>query len=250
MWWKQHKWRVLGPVLALILLTAAFFADGGIPADRTQDVDSAPQAAEQTTPPAEQPEAPEEPTVPKSTVQADASETTGQSAQPEEAPPQTEPASDVPVLPEEPAQTAEATKDGAYSCTLSISCAAVLDNLDQCAAEKQSLIPANGWVLEPLTVSFSQGESVFDVLQRVCRQQNIHLEFENTPLYDSAYIEGISNLYEFDAGPLSGWMYQVNDWFPNYGCSRYQLQDGDTVRWVYTCDLGADIGAEDAAGQQ
>ena len=27
-------------------------------------------------------------------------------------------------------------------------------------------------------------------------------------------------------GNGSGWMYQVNDWFPNYGCSRYQLQDG------------------------
>ena len=37
-------------------------------------------------------------------------------------------------------------------------------------------------------------------------------------------------------------MYKVNGWFPNYGCSRYQLQDGDTVCWVYTCDLGSDVG--------
>ena len=57
------------------------------------------------------------------------------------------------------------------------------------------------------------------------------------------YIEGIGNLYEFDCGAESGWMYAVNGWFPNYGCSQYALQDGDTVTWVYTCDLGRDVGS-------
>ena len=45
------------------------------------------------------------------------------------------------------------------------------------------------------------------------------MEFENTPMYNSAYIEGIHNLYELDCGERSGWMYKVNDWFPNYGCA-------------------------------
>ena len=40
----------------------------------------------------------------------------------------------------------------------------------------------------------------------------------------------------------SCWMYKVNDWFPNYGCSRYQVQPGDVICWVYTCDLGYDVG--------
>ena len=74
------------------------------------------------------------------------------------------------------------------------------------------------------------------------------MEFSVTPIYDSAYIEGIANLYEFDCGELSGWMYRVNGWFPNYGCSRYVLQDGDTVEWLYTCDLGEDVGGGYAAG--
>lgn len=38
-------------------------------------------------------------------------------------------------------------------------------------------------------------------------------------------------------------MYAVNGWFPNYGCSQYALQDGDTVTWVYTCELGRDVGS-------
>ena len=62
------------------------------------------------------------------------------------------------------------------------------------------------------------------------------------------YIQGINNLYEFDVGSLSGWMYSVNGWFPNYGCSRYALQYGDVVYWVYTCDLGYDVGGGYSTG--
>ena len=39
------------------------------------------------------------------------------------------------------------------------------------------------------------------------KKNKIHMEFENTPLYNSAYVEDIANLYEFDCGELSGWMY-------------------------------------------
>ncbi|MDR2296437.1 MAG: DUF4430 domain-containing protein, partial [Clostridiales Family XIII bacterium] len=77
----------------------------------------------------------------------------------------------------------------------------------------------------------------------------IHMEFENTPIYNSAYIEGINNLYEFDAGELTGWMYKVNGWYPNYGCSRYRLAAGDVIEWHYTCDLGRDLGAEWLGGK-
>ena len=143
----------------------------------------------------------------------------------------------------EPVEPQEAqVTDAAYTCTISISCATILDNMDDLDPEKTELVPADGWLLQPVTVTFQAGESVFDVLVRTCREQNIHMEYVNTPMYNSAYIEGIGNLYEFDCGNLSGWMYQVNEWFPTYGCSRYALHDGDVIRWVYTCDLGADVG--------
>lgn len=144
-------------------------------------------------------------------------------------------------------QTAEVSNE-AYHCTISISCATLLSNKELLDPDKVELVPSDGWVLQPMEVTFYEGENVFQVLQRVCKQQKIHLEFMDTPLYNSAYIEGIHNLYEFDAGDLSGWMYQVNGWFPNYGCSRYQLQDGDTIEWVYTCDLGNDVGGGTSAG--
>lgn len=130
---------------------------------------------------------------------------------------------------------------GGLTCTLSISCANLVDS-DVLAEAKRPLVPDSGWLLEPVECSFAEGESVFDVLSRVVRENKIHMEFVETPAYNSVYIEGIGNLYEFDGGPQSGWMYCVNGEFPNYGCSTVKLQDGDVVEWVYTLDLGNDVG--------
>ena len=136
----------------------------------------------------------------------------------------------------------------AYTCTLSVRCDTILNNIGNLNPEKVELVPENGVILAATTVTFYEGESVFNVLQREMRRAGIHMEFVNTPIYNSAYIEGINNLYEFDCGNLSGWMYKVNDWFPNYGCSRYQLKQGDVIEWIYTCDLGRDIGGHNAVG--
>lgn len=144
----------------------------------------------------------------------------------------------------EPQQSEETleVEEVEYQCTLSVSCAAVLDQMDALDGEKWEMVPEDGWILPPTEVVFYEGESVFHVLQRTLKTEKIHLEFANAPLYKTAYIEGIGNLYELDAGALSGWMYAVNEWYPNYGCSRYILQDGDEIVWRFTCNLGDDIG--------
>ncbi|MDR2358132.1 MAG: DUF4430 domain-containing protein [Oscillospiraceae bacterium] len=138
--------------------------------------------------------------------------------------------------------------DTSLTCTLSVRCDAILDNIDWLDPEKVELVPPDGVIFPVTPVTFYEGESVFDVLRREMRRAGIHMEFMDTPMYNSAYIEGINNLYEFDCGELSGWMYKVNDWFPNYGCSRYRLKDGDVVEWVYTCSLGVDVGGYYAVG--
>ena len=139
--------------------------------------------------------------------------------------------------------------DNTIKCTFSISCATVLDNMDKLHKSKKDIIPDDGWILKPVTVTFNEGESVFDVLKQVCKDNKIQLEFSFTPIYNSSYIEGINNLYEFDCGSLSGWTYEVNDWFPNYGCSRYEVKNGDVIEWQYTCDLGGDIGGYYSVGE-
>jgi hypothetical protein len=131
-----------------------------------------------------------------------------------------------------------------YTCTLYIGCEQILGNMNALDPAKKDIVPKDGVIYAKKRVSFSKGESVFDILKRETRAGNIHMEFVNTPVYNSAYIEGIANIYEFDCGSLSGWMYNVNGWYPNYGCSRYEVQEGDAIEWRYTCDLGRDLGAD------
>ncbi len=132
-------------------------------------------------------------------------------------------------------------------CTFSISCDTINDNISNLKREKRSLVPADGWILQPTRVEIKEGDTVFDVLKRVTRDEGIQMEFNMTPAYGSAYIEGIANLYEFDCGALSGWMYSVNGEFPGYGCSEYELSSGDIAEFKYTCDLGKDVGGYDAS---
>lgn len=160
--------------------------------------------------------------------------------------------------PDEPSKVSEELSSGAgvvpgvpeevLHATLSVTCAVLVGNtaLD---SEKAALVPADGVIFPAASVEFYPGESVFNLLSREMRKNGIHMEFKSSAAYRTAYVEGIGNLYEFDAGELSGWMYRVNGSFPNKGCSSYLLSDGDTVEWVYTCDLGKDVGAEQTAAE-
>ena len=190
--------------------------------------------------------APMEPSVPESApgpASEEAPENPGETAKEAKDRYQTVPVPESKPEPVEPQETS-VDETAALSCTFSIRCDAILDNLDRFEPDKLSVLPADGVIFAETTLDFYEGESAFDVLLRVTKDNKIHMEFNMTPMYNSASIEGINNIYEFDCGDLSGWMFKVNGWFPNYGCSRYQLSDGDVVEWVYTCDLGRDVGQE------
>ena len=281
--WQKHKWKIIVPVLIVLALAAAFtLGDRDMP--KQKDTSEQPTVADPVETPEQDTAAADVPddvetgpveTPAESTPEPSGDPQAGESAQanteqPEYVSPeeiqasatgeyeevggmmidtgtgkdkyQTDPVPEGKPIPVEPEDVE--IGDAEYTCTLSISCATILDNMELCNKEKRELVPEDGWILKPMTVTFYEGESVFNILQRTCKQQKIHMEFENTPIYNSAYIEGINNLYEFDVGNTSGWMYKVNGWFPNYGCSRYQLKDGDVIEWVYTCDLGKDVGGD------
>lgn len=141
-------------------------------------------------------------------------------------------------------QTSAVKPDVRNVCTISIDCETILNNKDKLSENALKFVPSTGTVL-PTTEYYIENENttVFDVLKKVCRDNNIHLEFSYTPAYHSSYIEGIANLYERDCGSLSGWMYSVNGKYPNVGCSEVTVKNGDVIKWRYTCDLGWDVGA-------
>ena len=104
-----------------------------------------------------------------------------------------------------------------HVCTITIVCDTILDNTNNLNEEKAPFVPRNGTILPKTRVSFVEGDTVFEVLNKVCEAADIQIEYSWTPMYNSYYIEGINHLYEFDCGPESGWMYKVDEWFPNYG---------------------------------
>ena len=136
-------------------------------------------------------------------------------------------------------------KDETVTCTIEIRCDTLNggDNLTEDAKDAGKIPYAkNPTILSTYSVTVPKGQSVYDVLLLACRNNGIHVEASYTAMYESYYVEGINHLYEFDGGELSGWMYKVNGQFPNYGCSAYTVKPGDVIVWLYTCDLGKDVG--------
>ncbi len=155
-----------------------------------------------------------------------------------------------------PAVNPTPTKPQKLRCTVSIDCSTILNNMDKLKSGKEFFVPADGKILKTVTVEFEQGETVFDILKRACannpcsgncqycQSSGIQLEYSYSGGYGSYYVEGIHQIYEKDCGSKSGWMFKVNGVFPNLGCSSYTVKNGDKIEWLYTCDLGEDIGAE------
>ena len=127
-------------------------------------------------------------------------------------------------------------------CMVEIRCDTVVDTGKLTNQAVAKYIPKDGTILAETRVEITDGETAFEVLKRDTREKRIQMEFRNDPLYSGAYIEGINHLYELDGGSGSGWMYKVNGWFPNYGCSQYKMKDGDKMVWCYTCNIGKDVG--------
>ena len=132
--------------------------------------------------------------------------------------------------------------------TISIRCDTVLSNLDDLgpALKQGDYIPSDGVILPPTEYVLRPGDTVFDILDRAVRYNKIQMEYQGSDenSYGSVYIRGINYLYEFSCGPLSGWMYRVDGEYPNFGCSKNELKDGQNIEWIYTCDLGEDVRCE------
>lgn len=118
--------------------------------------------------------------------------------------------------------------------TVSIDCSTVAGMSDNGST------PDDGIILSETTFPFQNGDSVFDLLTDAVRKAGIQMEYTGASK-SMAYVKGINNLYEYDYGELSGWMYCVNGEFLSVGCGSYAVQDGDKICWRYTTELGEDF---------
>lgn len=119
------------------------------------------------------------------------------------------------------------------SVKMTIRCDTVVGKSDS------EFIPSDGVILELTEFEIEEGDTVYDILVEAAQKYGIQLE--NNGSAEMVYIAGINYLYELDFGDLSGWVYHVNGSAQSVGCGQYKLSDGDTVEWLYSCELGNDL---------
>ncbi|MEK4192261.1 S-layer homology domain-containing protein [Paenibacillus sp. FSL L8-0323] len=100
-----------------------------------------------------------------------------------------------------------------------------------------------GYVVPSVQVELQSGDTVWSVLKRVLDSRGIDYRDSWNSDFGSVYVESIAGDGEFDHGSGSGWMYNVNGKYPNYGASSYDLSAGDRIQWRYTTNLGVDLNA-------
>jgi len=228
---KKHKGKILFWTFAVILLTFAFFqgedeikpVPQAVWEEQTEIFDTESLKNTETEP------IPEiTPTEPPQKVENKVKQEIQSTQQPIKEP------IEIPETPEE-------VQEEQNTCFIEVRCDSLVINIDSVKKEKRDIVPKSGVILSLREVSFDEGDSAFDVLQEELKKNKIHLEFQGTTVYDSVYIEGIANLYEFDAGAMSGWIYKVNGITPSIGCSMYEVKNGDKIQFLYTCNMGRDL---------
>ncbi len=97
--------------------------------------------------------------------------------------------------------------------------------------------PTSGFYLQQIQ-GFQSSDNIPDFLR-------VHLENNGFAVYDEGEIDELGEFY-YTSG--SGWMYAVNNVFPNVGFADSYLSDGDVVRVQFTLAYGQDIGGMAAMG--
>lgn len=142
----------------------------------------------------------------------------------------------------------EDIKEDSETVTVSIRCDTLLQpenwKMLKKQLRKEKYVPKDGVILKESTYVLREGDTAFDLTKRACQYNKIQMEYSgpDTNLYSTVFIQGINHLYDHSCGELSGWMFRLNGKFPSRGPSAVELKDGDKVEWVYTCDLGRDVG--------
>jgi hypothetical protein len=93
------------------------------------------------------------------------------------------------------------------------------------------------------TITVPVGSSAFDVFDAALGNAGI----QYTEVSDS-YISVINGLSEYDNGPNSGWLYEVNGESATVGCRDYVVSAGDKIVFHYTDDYSQETGSAQWSG--
>ncbi|MBR2099956.1 MAG: DUF4430 domain-containing protein [Eubacterium sp.] len=118
-------------------------------------------------------------------------------------------------------------------CYITVECKSVLKKMDKLKEGHEEFVPSNGIIISKTKCAFEDGDSVYDVLKKVCKNKGVKLTSRNTTY--GVYVSGINNLDEFDCGKQSGWVYTVNGSSPAYSCGKYTVKEKNEIVFKYVC---------------
>ncbi|RKD22092.1 hypothetical protein BEP19_13565 [Ammoniphilus oxalaticus] len=99
----------------------------------------------------------------------------------------------------------------------------------------------SGTIFSSQQVDFKTNDTPYSVLIRA-----LGASVQASGSGSTVYVNGIAGLREFDHGPLSGWLFFVNNISPSESAGAVTLNPGDRVEWKYTKDGGNDLGVKEA----
>lgn len=94
-----------------------------------------------------------------------------------------------------------------------------------------SIKGVNGVILAPTNVKIEANETVFSATVKQLKKSGIQYDFTGSGA--TAYMQGINNLYEFDYGPASGWIFKKNGVSPGKSSGSISVKNGDRIEWYY-----------------
>ncbi|ETI67733.1 DUF4430 domain-containing protein [Neobacillus vireti] len=89
-----------------------------------------------------------------------------------------------------------------------------------------------GTILSATKVNFKDGATIFDIISQAAKKQGIIIDSRGSGA--TAYIEGIDNIYEFDYGVKSGWIFKQNGVSLTKSIGVVKVKDGDRIECFYT----------------
>jgi hypothetical protein len=89
-----------------------------------------------------------------------------------------------------------------------------------------------GTIIGTSKVSFKDGETIFDILLQEAKKHNIVVDSRGSGA--TTYVEGIDNIYEFDYGAKSGWVFKLNGVSLTKSIGTIKVKDGDRIECSYT----------------
>ena len=116
-------------------------------------------------------------------------------------------------------------------CTVGVSVQPALDNIDMMKEESLALLPENGWMLEPVEMTVSEGTTCLEVLQWACQEAGIPVVTSGEP----PFVEAIGGLNNGDGGDVSGWTYTLNGEQLMISAAIQTVQEGDELVYSFVC---------------